>query len=582
MRTLIVSVNAKYEHENPAPWYLKAACDARGGVCGQVEVLVGTINDPPGQLFGRVVEQAPDVVGLSCYIWNRDIQLRLCGDLKAALPQLYVVIGGPEVSHADGGDAFLARGADVIVAGEGEKRFADLLEKVQQGICPDDAPCAMLRRFEPPLSAEALFSPCLPAYLEGIRGRIAYVEASRGCPYRCSYCLSSESTGLTLLPLCQVFGDVAALLAAGAKIVKFVDRTFNISDERTLEIWCHLLQYAEMGVTFHFEIAPDRLTEAQLCFLEAAPPGLFQVEAGIQSVHERTLNAISRVMDVDKALLSLARLHAAGTVHVHADLIAGLPGETPDMFADSFNRLYEAHPHQLQLGFLKLLRGTRIRREAALWGYVARSYAPYEVIASSTMSVRDMLRLKEIEQTVERFANSGRFLLTLQWLAGCFETPFALFSALADQQKRTGTLGRAVSSDVLFREMHAFATSDTARDLLRLDWICAHRNPFLPDWLGGGESSEPTKTNDLLKAYGEQDLGKKSTKQTDSHRRNLRNRYHVRTVTLPAEVREGIRLGVGLEAIEPGDERVRVIVDTRRVHPVLDRPEVVCLNRCIP
>jgi hypothetical protein len=147
-----------------------------------------------------------------------------------------------------------------------------------------------------------------------------------------------------------VFRDVAALLAAGARVIKFVDRTFNLTDERTLEIWHHLLAHREAGVTFHFEIAPDRLTEAQLRFLESAPSGLFQVEAGIQTVHGQTLQAISRVMDVDKALHALARLHAAGTVHVHADLIAGLPGETPEMFADSFSRLYGARPHQLQLG----------------------------------------------------------------------------------------------------------------------------------------------------------------------------------------------------------------------------------------
>jgi radical SAM superfamily enzyme YgiQ (UPF0313 family) len=619
MRTLIVSVNAKYEHENPAPWYLKAACDARGEGCGQVDVLVGTINDPPGHLFGRVVAQAPDVVALSCYIWNRDIQLRLCGDLKAALPHVFVVIGGPEVSHADGGDAFLARGADVIVAGEGERRFADLLALLHRGERPDAPMLAAWRRIGPPLPAGALFSPCMPAYLADIGGRIAYVEASRGCPYRCSYCLSSESTGLTLLPLPQVFRDVAALLAAGARVIKFVDRTFNLTDERTLEIWHHLLAHREAGVTFHFEIAPDRLTEAQLRFLESAPSGLFQVEAGIQTVHGQTLQAISRVMDVDKALHALARLHAAGTVHVHADLIAGLPGETPEMFSDSFNRLYGARPHQLQLGFLKLLRGTRIRREAAQWGYVARTYAPYEVIATSTMAVADLLRLKEVEETVERFANSGRFLLTRQGLEGRFEPPFALFTALADQQKRSGTLGRAVSSEVLFGEMLAFVTVVSGRerrlpgeltrrgaplaqpegesalvqpegegegvvalDLLRLDWVCAHRNPFLPEWLGDRESSEPAKTIDLMRAYGEQDLTKENPNQADSQRRNLRNRYHVRTVCLPGAVREGIRMGANPDVAAPGERRIRVIVDIRRVHPVLGRPEVICLNRCIP
>ncbi len=585
MRTLIVAVNAKYEHENPAPWYLKAACDARNGTCGDVDVLVGTINDPPGSLFGRVVGVAPDVVALSCYIWNRDSLLRLCADLRAACPEVYLVVGGPEVSYTDGGDAFLVAGVDAVLAGEGEERFPDLLERLARGERPDAATRGGWRQIAPPLPAGKLFSPCLPPYLKSLSGRIAYVEASRGCPYRCSYCLSSESTGLTLLPLVQVFADVAALLAAGAKVIKFVDRTFNLSDERTLAIWHHLRQYGGKPVTFHFEIAPDRLTEAQLQFLSQAPVGLFQVEAGIQSVHAQTLRHIGRVMDVDKALAALARLRAAGTVHVHADLIAGLPGEDADAFAVSFDRLSAANPHQLQLGFLKLLRGTRIRREAEQWGYVARTYAPYEILSSSTMSVADLLRLKEIEETVERYRNSGKFLLLLQWLGGRFASPFALFEALVQTQRKQGILGRAVSSEVLFQTMHRFLTTAVpneeelmiACDLLRLDWICAHRNPFLPKWLSDGESSTIPETNDLLLAYGEQDVVQG---QPERVHKNLRNRYHVRELLLPDIIRDGVHaVASNGEGTQAG--RARVIVDTREVHPVLGRPEVIRLDRCI-
>ncbi len=603
MRTLLVSLNAKYEHENPAPWYLKAACDARAGACGEVSVLSATINDAPDHVFSRIARFRPDVAALSCYIWNRDLSLRLCADLREAFPRMVLVAGGPEVSHADGADAYLAAGCDFILAGEGEERFPDLIGRLAN-LAGDpgglriplrslaDAAIAAEQRAAwrtpgAPLPPDLLVSPCVPAYLERLGGRIAYIESSRGCPYRCAYCLSSESAGMTWLPLERVYEDIGALVRAGAKVVKFVDRTFNLSQARTLAVWHHIARYAGSGVTFHFEVAPDLLADEQIDALAAMPAGLVQIEAGVQSVHADTLARIDRRMDVGVAIGRLRRVADRGNVHVHADLIAGLPGEGRQAFLDSFDQLAAAGPHHLQLGFLKLLRGTRLWREAPQWGYRRRMYAPYEVIASDALPVEDMLSLKDLEETVERFRNSGRFLLTLQWLEARASRPSALYAGLAAAQERMDLLGRAVSSESLFRCMKAFLPvflealpagggalagrqvdpAVEALELLRLDWVCAHRNPYLPDWLAEGREHRPPETNEVDRAYG----GRNGA--SDDARRMIRNRYHAARAVIGTELRRGIRR---LEA-PTGNPWHRVLVDTREVHPVLGRPQIVAM-----
>ena len=683
LRTLLVSLNAKFEHENPAAWYLKAICDRRGtDGCGDVAVLSRTINDSLSRTFGDIAERAPDVVGLSCYIWNRDVTLRLCADLRAVFPKLVLVAGGPEVSYADGGDDYLEAGVDFILAGEGEERFPELLELLSSGSRPDVGKVAEWRFAAAPLHPDRLTSPCCPEYLAALAGRIAYVESSRGCPYRCSYCLSSESFGMTLIPLERVFREVEQLVAAGVKVIKFVDRTFNLSEERTLRVWNHLRRYRDAGVVFHFEVAPDLLSVAQIALLGDLPAGLVQIEAGFQSANPETLARIGRGMDVEAALGHLRQVVAAGNVHVHADLIAGLPGEGLAQFAASFDRLASVHPHHLQLGFLKLLRGTGLWRDAEKWGYARRGYAPYEVLASSALSVMEMLRLKDVEETVERFANSGRFLLVMQWLIPRFHSPFALMEALVEKQRRMGLLGRAVSSDTLFRCMREFLEEghlsagtgpagvggpgpavddgpvpavdggpepavdggpepavddgpepavdggpvfavddgpvfavddgpvfagnagaalavDDRLALLRLDWVCAHRNPFLPEWLADESARMTAEIGWLREAYGMGDDRENGMRHPNA--REIHNRYYAVVAVLPPGVRFGIRLvpgngGTGTAEIANGrtetgemkntgrgnkgsaSMKCRILIDVKVSDPVLGRPEIVAMS----
>lgn len=625
MRTLLVSLNARHEHENPAPWYLKAACDAAfirscskekpgltdvakaiendsfadtsamdeslpaiapasdscSALDSEIYVLSRTINEELRRIFAAIVRQRPDVVGLSCYIWNRDMLLKLCRDLKACFPNTYIVAGGPEVSYGDGGDEFIDAGVDCIIAGEGEVRFPELLSMLRDGRFPNKEKLAEFKTVMPALKAEHMFFLRSSEYLTQLKGKIAYVEASRGCPYRCSYCLSSENSTMTLLPLDEVFLSIKALVSAGVRIIKFLDRTFNLDEKRTQTIWNFLQQFAGTGVTFHFEISPDLLTEEMLSTLAACIPGLFQLEAGIQSVHEKTLLNIRRKMNVPKALQNLGEISKQGNVHLHADLIVGLPGEGLGQIIESVDLLTETRPHHLQLGFLKLLKGTAIWREKSSWGYISREYAPYEILASRTLSAQEVIRLKEVEETIERFYNSGRFLLTLQWLLVRYRSAYDLFERLTDFQHNMAILEHAVSSETLFKCMLAFLGKMLDSDytnavftLLKLDWVCAHKNPFTPRWLDLINIEAINETNDALEAYGIDVTKFKGGKSAP------KNRFYAAYIDFsPGEFLGVYRLSDQKGNIigrfkEGTDHKARVLIDTLEINPVLGRPMV--------
>lgn len=484
MKTLLVAINAKYEHEGLAVWYLKAACQNYNI---PVKVMQYSINDSSQRIWSSIMQELPDVVAFSCYIWNREQILRLMGDLRKSRPQCIMIVGGPEVSYEGSETDFRAAGANFIVKGEGEGQLPVLLEGIREkGLeGAQDLLLSASRCGEP----MGYLSPFVPEYLQRIRDRIAYIESSRGCPYRCSYCLSSEGQGLVLYPLDEVTKDIDALVEAGAKVIKFVDRSFNVNEGHSLGIWEYIRKFPKEKVTFHFEINPDRLTQAQIESLLTMPEGLVQLEAGIQSVHPRTLKEVSRVMDVERALENLKILMSKGNLHIHTDLIAGLPYEDLASFKESFNRVYEVGAHHLQLGFLKLLHGTRIRREAAKHGYKYREYAPYEVLENQYLSSADMLLLKGVEEVLDRTYNSGRFELTLPVVVKAFPSPFDFYEALARYMKERDFLYQPIGAPRLFELLRAFAleqkginplTLDTA---LALDYACSMKNTVLPEFL---------------------------------------------------------------------------------------------------
>ena len=576
---LLVSLNSKYEHENPAVWYLKAAYEQRKTqesllkIQWKIIVLSKTINDDPDHIFAEIIERQPDVVAFSCYIWNRDETLRIASDIRSALPASILVAGGPEVSYGNGAEEYKNAGIDIILAGEGEEKFPDMLEAIA---CRRDLTAELLDNWgkvSPSLPAEKLVSPICDEYLSNLKGRIAYIESSRGCPFSCSYCLSSACKTMTYIPLERVFYELEQLVLSGAKVIKFVDRTFNLTDQRTLAIWEHLLKYADTPVVFHFEVAPDLLTGKQLELLSLMPLGLIQIEAGLQSVHTSTLHEIDRMMNVEQAITNMQKVLLTGNVHLHADLIAGLPGEDLVRFTESVNVLSRVMPHHLQIGFLKLLRGTKMWQDAKKYNFIERFYAPYEVIASDALPVYEMLKIKDLEETVERFYNSGRFLFVMQHLLKNTESAFSLYAQLSQFQKEKKLFHRAVSSDVLFQCMASFINNEcSAKDreelmsLLRLDWVTSHKNPFLPDYLRTKTETDTllVKTNWLEIAYGN-DI----TVQVGS--KSVKNRFYVEKWCFPVIKFRGMKLVNQWE----NHKSLYVIIDTRIIHRVLGRPEVI-------
>lgn len=484
MKTLLVAINSQYIHSNLAVRYLKAACDE---CCGEVSILEFTINEAPMHIFSSIVRGAPDIVAFSCYIWNIELVAKLCNDLKKANPDVILIAGGPEVSFDQGG---LLKGCtDYLIAGEGEEKLPFLLRRLNSEGLISNAESEWLNRFSTVDRLEVLPSPYSPSL--SLENRIAYIEASRGCPFRCGYCISSITRGVRYFPMERVFTALDVLAGSGTHIIKFVDRTFNANEQHALETWNYLLRFAHLGIVFHFEIDPGLMTKNLLSCLEKIPAGLIQLEAGIQSIHPETLDAVERPWKIEKAFESLRKIIAFGNIHVHVDLIAGLPYESYSKFKESFNLVMALHAHHCQLGFLKLLRGSALRQQAQLWGYRYRSYPPYEVISSNAMTALDLIGLKDVEACVELFYNSGRFAATLKVLEkqpGQMDF-FAFYEALASFMRSTRYLDKPVKAMELYRILLEFiqenmpSLSDGILETMRLDYLRSFKNPTIPVFL---------------------------------------------------------------------------------------------------
>ena len=451
MKVLLVGINAKYIHSSLAIYSLRAyARRALGDNAPDIELGEYTINHLRETILQDIYRRKPDFIGFSCYIWNISMVESLLADLKTLLPRTALWFGGPEVSYD--GQRFLAAHpqADGVMKGEGEETFARLLAALGQGGELSSVPGLIFRRPEgQPVdtgSAPALDISSIPFPYEGIdreslAHRILYYESSRGCPFSCSYCLSSIDRRVRFRSMELVERELAQFLEAGVPQVKFVDRTFNCSRERALRIWRFIKEHDNGRTNFHFEIAADLLDEEAAALLTSLRPGLVQLEIGVQSANPRTLDAIGRRTDLERIRAVTSRLKASRRVHQHLDLIAGLPWEDLESFRESFNQVYAMEPDQLQLGFLKVLKGTPMEREAAGFGIRCSSVPPYEVLFTPWLSYGDILTLKEAEDMVETYYNSRQFTCTLALLEKWYPSPWDMFLALAAYYKENGLAG---------------------------------------------------------------------------------------------------------------------------------------------
>lgn len=537
MKTLIVAINSKYIHSSLAPWYLKSYC---GDECGKIKVLEFTINDNVESIFSAIYLEKPDVLAFSTYIWNVSHVLSLAGNIKKVLPEVCIILGGPEVSFESVKIMEDNPSIDYIIAGEGEVPMKLLLKSLAKtkgytgkigvkGTCQaggmlneensdsmldddsilDDKSIESVENI-PGLTyrkegeifqnsfgkainpLDLIPSPYNDEMAENFKDKIVYYESSRGCPFSCSYCLSSTFSGVRFFSMERVKSDLMRLINLKVHQVKFVDRTFNCNRERAKEIFKFIMENAlEDGgkpiTNFHFEIAGDLFDEEMHQILSAAPEGLIQFEIGIQTTNEETLELIDRKTDTEIVFENVRKLRKCNNIHLHLDLIAGLPKEDLRLFKNSFNEVYGLKPHNLQLGFLKMLNGTKIKREAELYGYRYKNFPPYEVLSNDFISYDEIIELKGIENVLERYYNSGRFVETLNYLIyASKETPYDFYKELSDFFKTNGYLERRLSSRELYTIILQFCRRknydlNIVNELLKYDFLRSDNTNNLPE-----------------------------------------------------------------------------------------------------
>lgn len=442
MKILLAACNAKYIHSNLAVYDLKAYSSDYDE---HVILREYTINQPKDEILKDIYSSGADVVCFSCYIWNISFVRELIRDLVKILPKTAFWAGGPEVSYD--AEKFLTEMPEMtgVMVGEGEKTFHDLLEfyidgkdslEEISGIAYRTGDKIIHNGWRELMDLSAI--PFVYEHLEKFENRIIYYESSRGCPFSCSYCLSSIDKKLRFRDLELVKIELQFFLDHRVPQVKFVDRTFNCKHEHAMTIWKYILEHDNGVTNFHFEISADLLREEEMELMSQMRPGLIQLEIGVQSTNPETIRAIHRHMDLKKLEHCVNRVHSFRNIHQHLDLIAGLPYEDYDTFHQSFNDVYRMKPDQLQLGFLKVLKGSLMQKEAEVYGIVYKEKEPYEVLSTNWLTYGEVLKLKMVESMVEVYYNSGQFWHTLEYLVPFEKDAFTFYEKLGSFYEKKG------------------------------------------------------------------------------------------------------------------------------------------------
>ena len=512
-KVLLVAVNAKYIHSCPAIYSLRAS----SGHAESVQIAEFTINDRYQDILAGILAYHADIIGFSCYIWNTQIVTDLIADIRALLgDKVILYAGGPEASY--GPEAFLTS-CDFVMSGEGEKPFALLLKALSQeaetaGIGQDDRAIQGIREFvrtlpgsvwkdgeqivynpvTPEVTSDMNEIPFLYTDLGSFDNRIIYYESSRGCPFRCTYCLSSIDKTVRFRDMETVKSELQFFIDHKVPQVKFVDRTFNCDRKRAMEIWQYIADHDNGITNFHFEIGADLLGEGEIALLKGLRPALIQLEIGIQSTNPKTVEAIQRTMDFDRLRQNVLALREVGNINLHVDLIAGLPYEGLISFARSFNDVYALHANQLQLGFLKVLKGTVMEQRAEEYGIRYSVRPPYEVLATKWISYEELDRLRRVCDVLEMYYNSQQFTRTLRFLevsGGMADGAFAFFDRMADFFAENGLDKKRPSAAARYEVLDTFVCGMKLseeqmrmfREYLRFDrMLHFHRSRRMEGW----------------------------------------------------------------------------------------------------
>lgn len=493
-KVLLCALNARYTHSNLALLCLKHSVQPND----DIHILELSINDRVSEIVDRIVSQHPDAIGFSCYIWNIELALKAASTVKKILPGCIVFFGGPEVSFNS--EALMTKHSfiDMVFRGEGEISFKHFIECFNNEQPIKDIPSASIRVKNEIITTQdtPLFDmaelPFLYQDLTPYKNKTLYYETSRGCPYRCAYCMSANEN-MRFLPLDRVYTELEYFLKANVQQVKLVDRTFNYPKQRAYDIFKTLIElskkYPESRTNFHFEISACLLDDEMLKLLSLAPKDLIQLEIGIQTTHAPTLKAINRNHNISKLFRSTKVLCDMPNIHVHVDLIAGLPHEEYATFAKSFNDVYALGAQQLQLGFLKVLKGSPMHELAEKYDIKYTDYAPYEVLSTHVLSYDGIVKLHHIEHVVDTMINTGHFSKTLAQLVPRFDTPFEFFERIAHYLESSEFFKRPQKKQALFAMVYRFTLeyvkdgTSMIKEALMYDWLCLEKPRSWPKGL---------------------------------------------------------------------------------------------------
>jgi anaerobic magnesium-protoporphyrin IX monomethyl ester cyclase len=496
MNIICTTLNAKYIHTNIAIRYLKAYALPEF----DIQLTEYTIKDPVMNIVSDLIQKKPDVIGFSCYIWNIEETIKVIKMIKKINPSIHIVLGGPEVTY-DVHDWMLdVPEFDFVVIGEGEETFKQLLKELDGDKQYESIPGVAYRKegtikINPQrnkLDLKELPSPFrFKEDLPHLSKRVSYIETSRGCPFSCQFCLSSIEVGVRYFDREKVKDDIRYLMANGAKTIKFVDRTFNISRSYAMEMFQFLIDEHLPGTVFQFEITADIMRPEVIEFLNKnAPKGLFRFEIGVQSTNDYTNELVMRKQNFAKLTRTVTLVKDGGKIDQHLDLIAGLPEEDYSSFKKTFNDVFELRPEELQLGFLKMLRGTGVRLSAEKHNYIYMDHSPYEILGNNVLSFQDIIRIKQVEDVLEKYWNDHRMDYTVEYLVSqIFETPFDFFQDFGTFWDEQGWSRIGHQLEDLFTRLYLFLASkqiqnlEIVEGLMKYDYLLNQKhNPRKPWW----------------------------------------------------------------------------------------------------
>ena len=469
---VLLAINSKFIHSNPAVWLIKAGVEAFAQAAYDVNVVEATIHQSSDEIADEVSAFEPDIIGVSTYIWNASMLPDLLYVIRKRLPDIQIILGGPEAENNM--EHWLSNGADYVLAGKGEYTFPAFLNG------NIDLPIEMTNK-----SSIELYTD---EYVKAVNNRIIYFESSRGCPFNCSYCMSAE-TNVEFFPLETVKEQLSKLAKLDSKSIKFVDRTFNCNQKRAYELFEYVIAL-DTNCNFHFEVAADLFDMETINLLSTAPPGRIQLEIGLQSFHKPTLEAVSRKTDIKKAAGNITDLLKGKNMHIHIDLIAGLPFEDLKDFKKSFEKAYKLNAHTLQLGFLKLLHGSVLRRQVEKYEIAFSQTPPYEIQSSPWLSADDIKTLKQAENALQHTYNKCRFLRTIKYVLSVSKVPaFAFYQALGEAAPNHGT-----ALDIYAEQIFAFCANlpnvdfNDLHDHMVCDWLSMVKGKNMPTILRNTDS----------------------------------------------------------------------------------------------